>query len=229
MIRVLIKRCSIFYLDNTFNIKIFEFIMDPYDILPNVEINPVGEISKKFLDLGIKSFKEAIDFVHNSEYGYNSDYDDKMIFFKENMGTCTTKHATIAGLAEELNIPIYKYVGVYKFKEEISTGANEILKKYNLPYVPMAHCFLVYNDYRFDLTEGNCNGKNTSIEEFIYTEKVDPFISRKDEYLLYKKVLKEKVLTSQEMEGTAERTILKAREESIILLKKNVDKQKSMR
>ena len=208
--------------------EIFGLIMDSYDTLPDVEIKPVGELSKKFLELGIKSFKEACVYVHNSEYGYNSNADDKMIFFKEKMGTCTTKHATIAGLAEELNIPLYKHVGIYKFTEEISTGVNEILKKYNLPYVPMAHCFLVYNNYRFDLTEGNCNGKNTSIEEFIHIEKVDPFISRKDEYFLYKKALKEYVLPSKEMEGIAERTILKAREESIILLKKNVEKQKSI-
>jgi len=207
--------------------EIFGLIMDSYDKLPDAEIIPVRELSKKFLELGIKSFREACDYVHNSEYGINTNADDKLIFFKENMGTCTTKHAVIAGLAEELNIPLHKHVGVYKFTEEISTGANEILKKYNLPYVPMVHCFLVYNDYRFDLTEGNCNGKNTSIEEFIYTEKVDPFISRKDEYLLYKKALKEYILSSKEMEGTDERTILKAREESIILLKKNVEKQKS--
>ena len=203
--------------------------MDSYNILPDVEIKPVGDISKKFLELGIKSFKEAIDFVHKSEYGYNSNADDKMIFFKEKMGTCTTKHATIAGLAEELNIPLYKHVGIYKFTEEISTGTNEILKKYNVPYVPMAHCFLVYNDHRFDLTEGNCNGKNTTIESFIHEEQVDPFISRKDEYLLLKKVLKELILPSKEMEGIKERTLLKAREESIILLKKNVERQKNMR
>ena len=203
--------------------------MDSYDKLPDAEIKPVGEISKVFLNLGIKSFKEAIDFVHKSEYGYNSNADDKMIFFKEKMGTCTTKHATIAGLAEELNIPLYKHVGIYKFTEEISTGTNEILKKYNVPYVPMAHCFLVYNDHRFDLTEGNCNGKNTTIESFIHEEQVDPFISRKDEYLLLKKVLKELILPSKEMEGIKERTLLKAREESIILLKKNVERQKNMR
>jgi hypothetical protein len=207
--------------------EIFGLIMDSYDKLPDAEIIPVRELSKKFLELGIKSFREACDYVHNSEYGINTNADDKMIFFKENMGTCTTKHAVIAGLAEELNIPLHKHVGIYRFTEKISTGANEILKKYNLPYVPMVHCFLIYNDYRFDLTEGNCNGKNTSIKEFIYTEKVDPFISRKDEYLLYKKALKEYILSVQEMEGISERTILKAREESIILLKKNAEKQKS--
>ena len=189
----------------------------------------MGELSKKFLELGVKSFKEACDYVNKINYGYNTNYDDRMIFFKENKGTCTTKHAVIAGLAEELDIPLFKHVGVYKFTEEISTDANEILEKYEIPYVPMAHCFLVYEKFRFDLTEGNCNGKNTSIEEFIYEEKVDPFITRKDEYLLYKRVLTEKVLPSKEMEGIKERILLKAREESITLLKKNVKRQYDQR
>ncbi|MBA7678077.1 hypothetical protein ES703_86348 [subsurface metagenome] len=92
----------------------------------------------------------------------------------------------------------------------------------------MAHCFLVYKDFRFDLTEGNCNGKNTTIKNFIHEEEVDPFISRKDEYLLYKRVLKEQVLPSKEMVGIKERTLLKAREESIILFKKIVKKQKEL-
>ncbi|MBY8992545.1 MAG: hypothetical protein KGD58_17500 [Candidatus Lokiarchaeota archaeon] len=203
--------------------------MDSYDKLPDAEIKPVGEISKEFIELGITSFKEACENVHNIDYGYNSNYDDKMIFFKEKMGTCTSKHAVIAGLAEELNIPLSKHVGIYKLTEEISSGTNKILKKYNIPYIPMAHCFLVYKNFRFDLTEGNCNGKNTTIKSFIHEEEVDPFISRKDEYFLYKRVLKEQVLPSKEMEGIKERTLLKAREESIILFKDNVKKQKQLR
>ena len=200
--------------------------MDSYSKIPDAEIKDKGEISKRFLELGITSFREACEYVHNIEYGYNRNYDDKMILFKENKGSCTTKHAIISGLAEELNIPLYKYVGVYKFTEEISTDTKEILKKYDIPYVPMVHCFLVYKNYRFDLTEGNCHGKNTTIEEFIHEEKVNPFISRKDEYLLFKRVLKEIILPSKEMDGIGERSILKAREESIILLKENMKKQK---
>jgi len=193
--------------------------MDSYEYLPDKLIKPLGDISKKFLKLGIKSFKDACIYVHNVEYGYNSNYDDNMIFFKENKGSCTSKHATIAGLAEELDIPLYKYVCVYKFTEEITTGAKVILKEYNIPYVPMVHCFLVYEKYRFDLTEGNYNGKKQPVEEHIYSIKVDAFISRKDEYLLFKKILKEHILPSKEMEGIKERTLLKAREQSIVLLK----------
>jgi len=203
--------------------------MDSYDKLPDAEIKPVGEISEKFLELGIKSFKQACEYVHNIEYGYNTNYDDKLIFFKEKKGTCTSKHAVAARLAEELNIPLYKHVCVYKFTEEISTGANEILKKYKVPHIPMVHCFLVYKNLRFDLTEGNSNGKNTTIDEFIYEEKVDPFISGKDEYLLFKSVLKKYILPSKEMEGIKERSLLKARSESIRLLTKNIEKQKGKR
>ena len=198
--------------------------MDSYDKLPDAEIKPVGEISKKFIALGIKTFKDACIYVHNSKYGYNSNYDDKMIFFKEKMASCTMKHATIAGLAEELEIPLYKYIGVYKFTEEITTGVDKITQKYNIPYVPMVHCFLVYNDYRFDLTEGNDNGKKRSLEEFIQVEKVDPFISRTDEYKLFKNILKNQILPSKDMEGIKERILLKAREESIKLLKDCIKK-----
>ena len=193
--------------------------MDSYEYLPNKLIKPLGDISKKFLELGIKSFKDACIYVHNVEYGYNSNYDDNMIFFKENKGSCTSKHATIAGLAEELDIPLYKYVCVYKFTEEITTGANEILEKYKVPYVPMVHCFLVHEKYRFDLTEGNYNGKKQPVDEHIYSVKVDAFISRKNDYLLFKRILKDYILKSEEMVGIKERTLLKAREESIVLLK----------
>jgi len=203
--------------------------MDSYNKLPDAEIIPSGEMSQKFLELGIKTFKEACYYVHNAEYGYNSNYDDHMIFFKEKKGSCTSKHAVIAGLAKDLNIPLYKYVGIYKFIEEVSKGTNEILEKYNVPFIPMIHCFLVYKDLRFDLTEGNCNGKKRTLEDFIHKEKVDPFISTKDEYLLLKRVLKEKILPSKEWEGISERTALKAREEGIVLIKKNAKEQMDLK
>jgi hypothetical protein len=196
--------------------------MDSYDNLPDAKITLQGEISKIFLEKGINSFKEACNYIHEIDYGYNSTYEDDLILFKEKKGTCTTKHAIIAGLARELDIPLHKNVGVYKFTEEITTGAQKILEKYNIPYVPMVHCFLVYHQYRFDLTEGNNNGKKISIKEFIETREVEPFISRKEEYLWYKSVLKEKILLSPEMINVNERTLLKAREESIHLLKNSI-------
>ena len=198
--------------------------MDSYELLPQLDITPSGEISSKFLNIGINTFQEACNYVHNLEYGYNSDADDRWILFKELKGSCTTKHGVIAGLAEELKVPLYKHVGIYKFTEEIVKGAQKIIDKYEIPYITMVHCFLVYNNYRFDLTEGNFNGKESSIEKFLHEEQVEPFISRKDEYLLYRRALEEKILPSPDLAGISIKIILKAREEAIILLHEKIKK-----
>lgn len=197
--------------------------MDAYTVFPNKPINNAGTISNHFLSSGITGFLDACDSVHRLPYGYNSDRDDLMILFKEKMGSCTTKHAVIATLAAELDLPIHKSIGIYAMTEALVTGTEAILKKYELPYVPMIHCFLEYGDYRVDLTEGNYNGKNQPIDNMFYTEKVQPYISAKQEYLLYRQALKDHILSRQELEGVDIKRILHAREEGIELLKSLVE------
>lgn len=196
--------------------------MDSYVVLPDAEISGPGVISSEFLGLGITGFNEACRYVHQLPYGYNSDRDDLLILFKEGRGSCTTKHAVIATLAEELSLPIVKNIGIYRMIEDLVTGTNEILDRFNLPYVPMVHCFLVYQNYGVDLTEGNNNGKNRPIDEFLYTEAVIPNISGKDEYLLYRNALKERILLREELKEIDIKRILQAREEGIKLLKSKV-------
>jgi hypothetical protein len=196
--------------------------MNKFTVFPNKPLSNVGIISAKFLSLGINRFIDACRYIQELPYGYNTNRDDLMILFKENMGTCTTKHAVIATLANELNLPIAKIIGIYAMTEEIVTGTKEILNKYDLPYMPMIHCFLAYGDYRIDLSEGNNNGKNRPIEEFLYTEQVEPNISQKDEYLLYRKALKDHILTRKEMTGLDITRILHACEEGLKLLRNNI-------
>jgi hypothetical protein len=190
--------------------------MDKYSVLPNPTINKKEIISEKFINLKIKNFWDACKYVHELPYGYNSTTDDILILFKEGYGSCTTKHAVIATLAEELDIAVHKMIGIYAMNEEIVTGTNRILEKYHLPYLPMIHCFLIYDDYRVDLTEGNNNGKNRSIEDFLFTEKVIPNFSEKHEYLLYRKALKNYILVRNEMDGITMIDVLHARTEGIM-------------
>ena len=196
--------------------------MEPYTVFPDKTIVDAGSVSRTFLDLGITRFHEACRYVHELPYGYNSDRDDLMILFKEKMGSCTTKHAVIATLAAEMGLVIEKNIGIYAMTEDLVTGANQILEKYRLPYVPMVHCFLVHENHRVDLSEGNQNGKNGPIDQFLHTEKVEANISAKDEYLLYRKALKDHVLPRRELAGAGMKTILKAREEGLLLLKENI-------
>ena len=193
-----------------------------FNVFPDKAITGAGPVSKAFLDLGIRSFQEACRYVHDLPYGYNSDRDDLMILFKEKMGTCTTKHAVIATLAAELGLPITRGVGIYAMTEAIVTGTDKILTEYSLPYVPMIHCFLEYGNYRVDLTEGNRNGKNRPIDDFLYTDRVAATISAKDEYMIYRKALSEVILKRDELKGVDIKRILHAREEGLKLLKANL-------
>ena len=196
--------------------------MKPHAIFPDTPIIGEGHLARTFLDLGIATFHEACRWVHQLPYGYNSDRDDLMILFKEKMGSCTTKHAVIATLAAELKLPIRKNVGIYAMTEALVTGTQGILDHYRLPYVPMIHCFLNYQDHRVDLSEGNRNGKNGPIDHFLYTAEVAATITAKDEYRLYRQALKDEVFSRPELEGVDMKTLLKAREEGLAVLKNNL-------
>ena len=196
--------------------------MQPYTVFPDKTIVDKGPMAHTLLGMGIDSFHDACRYVHELPYGYNSDRDDPMILFKEKLGSCTTKHAVIATLSAELEIPIDKHIGIYAMTEALVTGTSKILECYQLPYVPMVHCFLVNGDFRVDLTEGNQNGKNRPIDQFLHTESVKPNISAKDEYLLYRNALKDRILLREELISVDIKRILNAREEGIKLLNSKI-------
>ena len=196
--------------------------MDHYHNFPDAVINGSGFIANEFLKLGIEGFIDACRYVHQLPYGYNSDRDDLLILFKDGKGSCATKHAVIATLGEELSLPILKSIGIYAMTEEIVNGTRRILSDYKMPYIPMIHCFLVYNPFRVDLTEGNHNGKNRPIDYFLYTQNVIANISAKDEYLLYRNALKNQISLREELKAVDLKHILQAREEGIKLLRSKI-------
>jgi hypothetical protein len=184
--------------------------MDSIECLPDAKLNRSKIISKHFIELGLKTLKQAAYYLKDMEYGYNS-IEYPLILFKEQKGTCATKHAIFALCAVECGVKVHKTLGIYKMTDEIVTGVGSILGRYKLPYMPYIHCFLTYKDFRVDLTEGNCNGKNKSVEEFIYIERVKPNISSYDQNEIYLKVLNNIVLFDMEMKGIKIKTILKAK------------------
>lgn len=196
--------------------------MEPYTVFPDEAIRNAGPISRAVAELGIATFRQACGYVHELPYGYNSDRDDPLILFTEGFGSCTTKHAVIAALAEELDVPVAKCIGIYPMTEALVTGTGKILETYRIPYLPMVHCFLVYEHHWVDLTEGNRNGKNGPVDDFLHREPVSPNISAKDEYRLYRTALKKRILIRPEFQGVDVKTILKAREEGLALLRANI-------
>lgn len=196
--------------------------MRPYDTFPEKPIGGAGPMAAAFLARGVQSFRAACAHVQRLPYGYNSDPDDPMILFKEEKGTCTTKHAVIAALAVELDLPVAKHIGIYAMTEALVTGTQALLETFQLPYVPMIHCFLAWNGNRVDLTAGNRNGKNRTIDAFLHTEAVAPDISAKEEYLRYRTALENLLATREELRAVKLKTVLKVREMGLALLKANI-------
>jgi hypothetical protein len=159
--------------------------MDSIDVLPNVDIQLKGTISGHFLEREIKTFCAACCWVQELPYGANSNSEDSLILFEENCGTCTTKHGAIARLAQELGIDVYKNLGFYRLNDETVTGVNAIIQPYGLSFIPQIHCFLQYSSFRIDLTQGNCNGKNKTIEDYDFVVRVTPDLTRQEEEKYY--------------------------------------------
>jgi hypothetical protein len=196
--------------------------MNPFDTFPEKPISGPGPMAAAFLARGVQSFHAACTYVQGLPYGYNSDRDDPMVLFEEEKGTCTTKHAVIAALASELGLPVAKHIGIYAMTEALVTGTQALLDTFSLPYVPMIHCFLACGSDRVDLTAGNRNGKNRTIDAFLHTEAVAPHISAKEEYLRYRRAMENLLATRDELRAVKLKTVLKAREMGIALLRAHV-------
>ena len=190
--------------------------------LPKKAIADAGVLSKYFLDLGITGFQDACHYVHQMPYGFNSESDDLLILFKDGKGTCTSKHRVIAALAEEIDLPVVKTICLYAMTEEIVSGTHTIVERYELPYIPMGHCFLSFDELQIDLTEGNSNGKKRPIHEFLYTQTVPPTITDKEKYRYVREALVDLLLHREELKHTSLNTLLHAREEGIKLLRQTV-------
>lgn len=182
--------------------------MHPINVLPNVAIELRGPVSQLFWEREIQSFQEACCYVKAMPYGRNSNNEDSLILFEEGCGTCTTKHGAIARLAQELDIPVYKNLGFYRLNDDVVTGVNAILQPYNLTFIPQIHCFLEYETYRVDLTEGNCNGKNKTIEDYDFVVRVNPDISHMEERQYYQAYLQRYGAIAPELQAIAEPFVL---------------------
>lgn len=121
--------------------------------LPDFEIEPKGRISKEFLDRNILTFNLAATFVKQLAYGRNADKNNVVSVFKDQCGTCSTKHALLKRLAEENNYHSIKLiVGLFKMNKINTPVISKTLMQYNLEYIPEAHCYLKNGDQILDLT-----------------------------------------------------------------------------
>ena len=125
-----------------------------------------------FRDFGCETFHQACDLVWKIPYGRNSKNYELRLVLSENVGTCSTKHALLKSLANEIGIKIDLVLGIYPMNETNTPGVESVLVDSNMDYLPEAHCYLSYDGIRIDLTKFRSDSAQ-EISEFFMERKIE--------------------------------------------------------
>jgi len=159
------------------------------DKLFNFNLTQQSILSQELLHIGVSNFNDALTYVQNLPYGRNSNRSEYTLILKEHKGTCSTKHAFLAALANQENIPQVKlFMGIYKMCEENTEGVSAVLENYQLPYIPEAHCYLKINNNIVDVTRNSNNHISFEAsllyeEEIVSHQIVDYKVKRHQDYI----------------------------------------------
>ncbi len=184
--------------------------------LANYPLSVDGAITRLFRSVGVRDFAGAARHVLHLPYGRIKDRAQFWLVLKEGRGTCTTKHALLAELAREQAIDLELMLGIYEMGERNTPGVGGVLRKYGLPYVPEAHCYLRYHGVRIDVT-GVPPGAEP-FERFLYEEPitVEKIGAYKND--LHKRFLHDWIARTETVQGRSLDDVWRIREECIAAL-----------
>lgn len=147
----------------------------PLQVLPDFLLSEHEPLSQGFLALGLRSFVDAARYVWQLPHGHNSDRADFRLVLPEGRGTCTTRHALLAALARAHGQPVHLTLGIYDMHERNTPGVGALLEREGLSGIPEAHCYLVVNQRRVDLTRDLPGaGSIAALAVFFTEEQLEP-------------------------------------------------------
>ncbi|WP_219846354.1 hypothetical protein, partial [Enterovibrio norvegicus] len=153
------------------NVMCKERIM--YKSIPNRELLNSGKYSNMFREVGVSDFHEACEYVWKLPYGRTSERSNWDLVLSEGKGACSTKHALLKALSNELALDIDLVVGIYLMHENNTPGVGDVLSEYGLEYIPEAHCYLRHSGSRIDLTRHGAQAEE-EIAEFLTEKVIEP-------------------------------------------------------
>ena len=117
---------------------------------PNVSKLPEFKLfNDDFLLSDIESFHDLCRYVHSLPYGRNSNRHDFSLVLKEKCGTCSSKHAFLASVAQDHGQDVDLFMGIFLMNGTNTPKLQSVLGHEN---VPEAHCYLFYDGVRVDFT-----------------------------------------------------------------------------
>jgi len=191
--------------------------MYSWQALPDVPLKPGGQTTAALIARGITNFRAASGYLYQLPYGRNSDRSDFRLVLSEGRGTCSTKHALLAELAQEQTIPVILTLGIYEMHGRNTPGVGVVLNRYGLPYIPEAHCYLAYEGMRIDITRSGVEPTDP-IERFLYEEVITPEQIGEYKVRLHQRFLQRWITDQSLARGLSFTEVWKIREECIAAL-----------
>ncbi|MBT5954162.1 hypothetical protein HOG98_05525 [bacterium] len=132
-----------------------KIIFSKPSLIPKILLKNSGPLSKQCISQGFKNFQEVSNYIQYLPYGRIDKATDLIDVLSEKKGTCSSKHAFLGKLADELNLNIKCVTGIYMMSKKNTPGIGNTLKINKLDAIPEAHCFLKYKQKYFDLTNSH--------------------------------------------------------------------------
>lgn len=122
----------------------------------NFQLTSSEIYSTAFRELGIHDFHAACNYLMQLPYGRNANRHDFLLTLQEGKGTCSSKHALLAYLADEnRQMEIELIVGIFLMSVETHPKLTEFFSDKPYECIPEAHCYLRYKGERFDYTDSS--------------------------------------------------------------------------
>ncbi|MCS5712916.1 hypothetical protein [Candidatus Berkiella aquae] len=109
------------------------------------------EIGQKIKRYGVTTYQGALDFVNQLPYGRNQSSTITCVL-EEKRGTCSTKHAFLAALAQDNELPVKLMFGYYHMNKQNTPAIGNTLDDHGLPFILEGHCYLKYREQILDVT-----------------------------------------------------------------------------
>jgi hypothetical protein len=192
--------------------------MDSWEVLPQVALQSAGPVSTEFIARGLTDFRAAGRYLQGLPYGRTVDRADFRAVLREGKGACSTKHALLAALAYEQDLPVVLTPGLYAMHERNTPGVGVVLTRYGLASLPEAHCYLTYAGRRIDVTRSGAEPTEL-ITQFLHEEAIVPEQIGDYKVTLHRQYMQTWVNTNAEqVRGRSFEEVWRIREECIAAL-----------
>lgn len=148
-----------------------------------------GHLAGLFRELGIGTFSAAASHVEHLPYRRPVRRDPEAVL-REGCGTCSSKHALLALLAQEHGVKVDLMVGVYEMRERNTPGVGSVLDEHGLDCIPEAHCYLHMGGQRIDFT-GLPSATESPFQSLLMEDSIDPSEVRARKNALHRAFIEE--------------------------------------